>query len=124
MRHGRARAQKRAAQVDVEHRIPVGGGQLVERPLHVHRRHVDQDVEASERGDGAVDERRRRVQLRQVGLQRGRAAPARTYVRGGLLRFALRTRVAERDVDAARRQFARDDCADAFAAGDQRDGVF
>jgi hypothetical protein len=68
------RAEKRRAQIDVEHSAPVGGGQAGERTLLIHRRHVEQDVEAAEFVGDRFHERRARVRLREVRLER-RAPP-------------------------------------------------
>ena len=60
VRRGGVRAEKRGAQVDVDVGVPVGGGQLGERLLHVDRRHVDEDVEAAEGVDDRLHQRRAR----------------------------------------------------------------
>ena len=117
-------AQRKAARRSTfDHRIPVGGVQLGERPLHVDRRHVDQDVEAAERLDDRRDQGRGGIRLRQIGLEGGSAAPGGAHGLDRQVGFRLRARVADGDVDAARRQIACDYQADAFAARDERDFV-
>ena len=117
------RAEERPAQIDVDHRVPVGGRQIVERALDVDRRHVDQDVETAKVDGHGVDERRGGRRLREIGLERGGAPLQPAHGVGRLLGLRLRTGIAERHVDAARRELAGDDGADALAAGDERDGV-
>jgi len=76
------RAEKGRAQIDVERRVPVGSRQRFEGMLHVDRRHVDEDVEAPQRGGRGVDQRGAGWRLREVGLQhRGAAAGRRDACR-------------------------------------------
>ena len=81
------------------------------------------NVEPAEGVGGLRDERLAGLRFRQVGLE-GRGAPVGgPHALGRPLRLGARPRVAQRDVDAPRRQLAGDDQPDALAAGDERDFV-
>ena len=73
--------------------------------------------------DGRRHDRVARLGLREVGLKHRRAAAGAAHAVGRLLGLGARSRVAHGHVDAARRKLARDDEADALAAGDERDFV-
>ena len=117
------RAEERGAQIHVHDRVPVVDGQVGEWPLHVDGRHVDEDVEAAERADHGLHQRRRAVRLREIGVKCRRAPFRRAHGVDRPIGFRLRARVAERHVHASLRQLACDDEADALTAGYQRDFV-
>src|SRR6185312_12382066 len=100
-------------QIDVQGRVPGGDGEIGKRRVHVDRRYVDQDVEPAERVDHRSDQGRCSLRLRQVDLEGGGAPTRRAHRLDRLIRFSARPRVAHRDVDAARREIAGDDQADA-----------
>ena len=118
-RRGGMREQERRAQIDGQLAIPIRGGELIERLGDVERRHVDQDVEASELTHRRVDRVDARLLVGDVGLHAERAAAERADRGGGFIRFGTRAVVDQRDIDARLRERRRDDGADALAAGDQ-----
>ena len=67
----------------------------------IDRRHVDEDVEAAQRGGGFVHEPPARGALRQIGADEERPSPGRTHRGPRRFRFLARSVVRERDVDAA-----------------------
>ena len=98
---------------------------VVERLLRVDRRHVDRGCRGGRRRRRpTATSARARVGLREIGLNAARAPPGRAHASAASLGLGLRARVAERDVDAARRAArAATTTTDALAAGDQRDFV-
>jgi hypothetical protein len=88
--------------------------------LHVVRRHVDEDVEASQRGGRSVDQRGASLRLGEVGLQHRGSAAGRHDDCRRLVGFGLRTRIAEGDVDTAGGKLASDHDTNTFTASDQR----
>src|SRR5215469_4957941 len=70
VRHGRDRAEKRRAQVDVDRLLPCGEIKLVERCGLIHGRHGDKDVKATKRLGGLRHRLRALTWVTEVGLQR------------------------------------------------------
>src|SRR5262249_23505602 len=93
VRHGRVRAQKRGAKVDVDHVVPGGRRELVETTPDVHGRHVDENVEPPELLRGGVHQRGARGRIGEVGLYDGGAPAVASNDRRGLLGFLTRTAV-------------------------------
>ena len=123
MRRRRVRAEERRPKVDVDNRAPVGGAEIGKRPLHINRRHVDQDVQAAERFHHRLHERFAGIRVGEVRLEGCRPATGAPHPLGGGFGLLARPRVARRDVSAARGEFAGDHLTDALAARNQSDLV-
>ena len=74
--------------------------EVVERRLHVHRRHVDQDVETAE-GRRRPPAPARRTPPAARDRPENRRAPAAARTPSAAVSASAATRVAERDVDAS-----------------------
>ena len=111
-----------ALEVEVDHPVPLLGGGVLDRPQQHLAGVVDEDVEAAELVDGALDRGDRLLLVGDVGLDRQRGVTVATDLGGQPLQ-PFQPPGRDRDFGSVGRQRSRRRLADAAAgAGDQRDG--
>ena len=114
------RADERPAKIHGELAVPRRGIELVERNRHIHRRHVDQDVEAAELPVDRAHQLAARGGIGDIGLQDGRAPATLPHPARDRLGRIARLTVRERDVSAAIREHPGDRPAESGAACEER----
>jgi len=119
VRHGGHAREERGPQVHGHLPVPFARIEVVKRHVPVDRRHVDDDVEASQGGGGFVHRGVAVERVGQVGTQGERATAAAAHGGGRLFGGVRRGAVDERHIGAALGEHDGDGLAHAGAPGDE-----